>query len=387
MCPPPTSTPPRPGPSYLSYLPLPSQLKEHDWRVVRIAQRNEDCRIASHRIMFVFDIVAGGVRNEGILEHAQGAEVTCWQSQADASFLDTALRETQEEVGLCPTQIDILGQFGPAGQSPQGLGEYGPMSNIPARGGNNLPLSAFTTPARLRPDMFRSASPYWAVDVSDIVKHLEWMNDVSGQPEVGGGREEHLQVWWLTGCYTRLPSFILPKTYAITELALPKCVSNDPSWWPMISYLLPSSYFQVACLTAVIYDWALTFGQEFELVWGQEVRVENMLISHLTIGSVTMLSPCSRSLVRPVDRCIPIRLTALLRRGTILYLVSNCIIVIANVMLSVIIIARLYAMYQRSRQMLIFFVVTFLAIQITSRVIMMIINIKYASGGKLQLCS
>jgi 8-oxo-dGTP pyrophosphatase MutT (NUDIX family) len=41
--------------------------------------------------------------------------------QADVSFLDTALRETREEVGLPAAQIDILGQFGPAEQSLKGM--------------------------------------------------------------------------------------------------------------------------------------------------------------------------------------------------------------------------------------------------------------------------
>ncbi|OJA14341.1 hypothetical protein AZE42_12310 [Rhizopogon vesiculosus] len=33
-------------------------------------------------------------------------------------------------------------------------------------------------------------------------------------------------------------------------------VSNDPSWWPVIGYLRGISYFEVACFTAVVYDWS-----------------------------------------------------------------------------------------------------------------------------------
>lgn len=44
-------------------------------------------------------------------------------------------------------------------------------------------------------------------------------------------------------------------------------ISNDPSWWPLIISFRFSSYFVVASATAVVYDWALTFGQEIELVW------------------------------------------------------------------------------------------------------------------------
>ncbi|OJA13047.1 hypothetical protein AZE42_11176 [Rhizopogon vesiculosus] len=39
-------------------------------------------------------------------------------------------------------------------------------------------------------------------------------------------------------------------------------VLNDPSLWPEISYFRGISYFQVACIAVVVYDWALTFGQE-----------------------------------------------------------------------------------------------------------------------------
>ncbi|OJA10446.1 hypothetical protein AZE42_05897 [Rhizopogon vesiculosus] len=160
--------------------------------------------------------------------------------QVDTSFLDTALRETQEEVGIHPTQIDILGQFGPAEQSLKGmrvwpyigfvyppsstshtadtrsLGDPLPSISLSSLAISqsevetvfHLPLSAFTAPSRLRPDMFRAATPYWAVDVSDIVEHLEWISDPSGQPEVGG-REGRLEVWGLTGWYMSLLMRIL----------------------------------------------------------------------------------------------------------------------------------------------------------------------------------
>ncbi|OJA12428.1 hypothetical protein AZE42_08094 [Rhizopogon vesiculosus] len=32
-------------------------------------------------------------------------------------------------------------------------------------------------------------------------------------------------------------------------------VLNDPSVWPVISYLRGTSYFEAACFTAVVYDW------------------------------------------------------------------------------------------------------------------------------------
>ncbi|OJA19489.1 hypothetical protein AZE42_09643, partial [Rhizopogon vesiculosus] len=33
-------------------------------------------------------------------------------------------------------------------------------------------------------------------------------------------------------------------------------VLNDPSLWPLISYVRAISYFEVACFTAVVYDWS-----------------------------------------------------------------------------------------------------------------------------------
>ncbi|OJA07663.1 hypothetical protein AZE42_09567 [Rhizopogon vesiculosus] len=33
-------------------------------------------------------------------------------------------------------------------------------------------------------------------------------------------------------------------------------VLNDPSLWPVINYYRGFAYFQVLCLTAVVYDWS-----------------------------------------------------------------------------------------------------------------------------------
>jgi nudix motif 8 len=73
----------------------------------------------------------------------------------------------------------------------------------------HLPLSALTSPARIRPDMFRATSPYWAIDVSDLVQGFEGVNDPVEHPEVGGGKEGRLEVWGLTGWYMSLLMRIL----------------------------------------------------------------------------------------------------------------------------------------------------------------------------------
>ncbi|KAG2141177.1 uncharacterized protein EDB93DRAFT_1252641 [Suillus bovinus] len=54
-------------------------------------------------------------------------------------------------------------------------------------------------------------------------------------------------------------------------------VSNDPSWWPFIVSTRISSYIVVASSALVMYDWALTFGQEIELVWKQHCSLMTVL--------------------------------------------------------------------------------------------------------------
>ncbi|KAG2079473.1 uncharacterized protein F5147DRAFT_741222 [Suillus discolor] len=51
-------------------------------------------------------------------------------------------------------------------------------------------------------------------------------------------------------------------------------VSNDPTWWLSISANRFSSYFVVAAFIVITYDWALTFGQEVELVWVSTVSCQ-----------------------------------------------------------------------------------------------------------------
>ncbi|KAG1764892.1 hypothetical protein EV702DRAFT_1204817 [Suillus placidus] len=44
-------------------------------------------------------------------------------------------------------------------------------------------------------------------------------------------------------------------------------VLNDPAYFPFIGGASLIRYFVVVSSSAVVYDWALTFGHEFELVW------------------------------------------------------------------------------------------------------------------------
>ncbi|OAX30982.1 hypothetical protein K503DRAFT_788126, partial [Rhizopogon vinicolor AM-OR11-026] len=148
-------------------------------------------------------------------------------------------------------------------------------------------------------------------------------------------------------------------------------------------------YFEAACLTAVVYDWALTFGQEFELVWRQ--RWSLMTFLYLSVCSFKFWLQVQFKAGAIHWNTIHCRHAAdlpsilLTDAGcTILYFVDNWIGVIVDFMLGVIIIARLYAMYQRSRQILIFLVVTFLAIRLTSVVLSAIAN-RYTSGDEYVL--
>ncbi|KAG2143287.1 hypothetical protein BD769DRAFT_1043081 [Suillus cothurnatus] len=58
-------------------------------------------------------------------------------------------------------------------------------------------------------------------------------------------------------------------------------VSNDPSWWPLISSYVFYSYWSVAAGVVVVYDWVLSLGQAIELIWKQ--RWSLMTVMYLII--------------------------------------------------------------------------------------------------------
>ncbi|KAG2360028.1 hypothetical protein BDR07DRAFT_173062 [Suillus spraguei] len=153
---------------------------------------------------------------------------------------------------------------------------------------------------------------------------------------------------------------IRPTYWYINSLNM-ATVSSDPNSWPEIKLFRFYSYFVVASSAAIIYDWALTFGQETELIWRKRWSLMTILYLSLRCAGiifvvVTMLwSLPSVSLTDTVS--------------TIIYYFQSGISVLVNAMLGVIMITRLYAMYQRSRKMLIFLVVFFLAVNITCAVI------------------
>lgn len=138
-------------------------------------------------------------------------------------------------------------------------------------------------------------------------------------------------------------------------------ISDDPSLWPLINFYLVLSYFMVAASTVVVYDWALAFGQEFELVWRQ--RWSLMTILHLSLRTAGIL-------YFVVSLLFSLPSISVTDAGcTILAFSQIWLSFIINTILDVIIIARLHAMYQQSLKMLMFLVATFLAITIACGVI------------------
>ncbi|OBZ74260.1 putative Nudix hydrolase NudL [Grifola frondosa] len=168
----------------------------------------------------------------------------------DQSTLAAALRETQEEIGIHPDQIEILGRFGPPEHSLGGMrvwpyvgfihSESQPALSVSRRNPTydhnltagadtdpdaplpslamsslilspkevahafHLPLSALLSPPRLHSYLFRGARPYYAINVDDLVacpdtvhsnsEEVLWIDDPEQRDEVGGGRNGRLEV-------------------------------------------------------------------------------------------------------------------------------------------------------------------------------------------------
>ncbi|KAH8116396.1 NUDIX hydrolase domain-like protein [Phellopilus nigrolimitatus] len=155
----------------------------------------------------------------------------------DASYLAAALREAKEEIGLSAGQVEVLGEVSPAQRSLSGLRVwpyvgfvykdmdtrstcYDPQHDsdapLPSLSMSSLSISApevahvFHLPLvelvearRLHEHRFRGGTPYWAVDVTDVVGRARGVDWAGGTniDEIGGGREGRLEIWGLTGWY------------------------------------------------------------------------------------------------------------------------------------------------------------------------------------------
>ncbi|KAG1798961.1 uncharacterized protein HD556DRAFT_1525440 [Suillus plorans] len=141
-------------------------------------------------------------------------------------------------------------------------------------------------------------------------------------------------------------------------------VSNDSSWWPQMIFVIFFSYWTVAAGVLMVYDWVLTLGQEIELVWRQRWSLMTVLylIVHTLYWNTVFCCQFSASYAIGIaDRCSAIMFYALYGTNVALF-----------AMLGVIMIARLHAMYQGSRTMLIFLVIVFLAVNIACGVMTVI---------------
>ncbi|KAG1759339.1 hypothetical protein EDD22DRAFT_144870 [Suillus occidentalis] len=171
-------------------------------------------------------------------------------------------------------------------------------------------------------------------------------------------------------------------------------VSNGPSWWPLIDLRILYSYWTVAAGVVVVYDWVLTLGQEIDLIWRQ--RWSLMTALYLAIRYIGI--PYSVYVTRPKIGVLLIRSSSLMISAKalvymplvpltdavsyILGSATNGTTVSMSAMLGVIMIARLHAMYQGSRIMLIFLVIVFLTVNIAC-VVLAAIGVKYVVADEL----
>ncbi|KAG1777836.1 hypothetical protein EV702DRAFT_225981 [Suillus placidus] len=145
-----------------------------------------------------------------------------------------------------------------------------------------------------------------------------------------------------------------------TRIVIHSSISNDPSWWPFINSYQIFGYFTVAASVGVIYDWALTFGQEVELFWSQHWSLMTILylsVRYVGLGYVVLKMMTNVPTISISDSV-----------GRIMYDTLESTNEVVDVMLGVIMIARLYSMYLRSRKVLVFLVVIFLAVRIANAV-------------------
>ncbi|KAG2147739.1 uncharacterized protein EDB93DRAFT_401921 [Suillus bovinus] len=145
-------------------------------------------------------------------------------------------------------------------------------------------------------------------------------------------------------------------------------VSNDPTLWPAIEEYRFFSYFVVAAFVMVTHDWALTFAKEVQLIWMQ--RWSLMTVLYLSVRYLGIFYAA----ISILGYVPTISLTD--KVSTIVYAVPLWTSVVVFSMLGVITIARLYAMYRRSRKILIFLIVIFLANNIFSEVVAVIITLQ-----------
>ncbi|KIK40694.1 hypothetical protein CY34DRAFT_253645 [Suillus luteus UH-Slu-Lm8-n1] len=169
----------------------------------------------------------------------------------------------------------------------------------------------------------------------------------------------------LSSDHTLSSSFISTMTY----------VSNNPSWWQYIYWCYIFNYFLVASSTAVVYDWALTFAQEFDLVWKQRWSFMNVL--YVCVRYIGIVYSTTYILAN-----LPVSMTD--KVSNILYFMTVWTPVIVNAIIGVIMTIRIHAMYQGSKKILVFLIVILLLCTTAIAVIAAMGNIN-ASGLEIVL--
>ncbi|KAG0692487.1 hypothetical protein DFH29DRAFT_1073713 [Suillus ampliporus] len=148
-------------------------------------------------------------------------------------------------------------------------------------------------------------------------------------------------------------------------------------------HIVSTAIFKLPACAGLIYDWVLTFGQEVELIWRQRWSLMTFLyLSVRYLGIVYAVVPT----IPLIDGGWVRFLTGLLvqyddcHRCLIMYLTQDWMSIVVNAILDVIIITRLHAMYQRSRQVLILLIVVFLFVNLFNGVVAAI-SVRNVSGA------
>ncbi|KAG2340620.1 hypothetical protein BDR05DRAFT_535075 [Suillus weaverae] len=142
--------------------------------------------------------------------------------------------------------------------------------------------------------------------------------------------------------------------------------SNDPYWWPTINFAIGYSYYAVVSFTVMIYDWALTSGQELELIWSQRWSLVTVLYFGVRSLGVIYCGTIILWLIPTVSVNDAV--------GNILWYLINWTPVVVTVILGGVMIIRLHAMYLGSRKILIFLVVILLTLAIITGVLLAIVQ-------------
>ncbi|KAG1781270.1 hypothetical protein EV702DRAFT_1042394 [Suillus placidus] len=150
--------------------------------------------------------------------------------------------------------------------------------------------------------------------------------------------------------------------------------SNDPFWWPTINFAIGYSCYAVVSFTVMVYDWALTSGQEV-------LQVDEFTREAISLSMSSRLRNwCYTITIKPSLTGSAIMLWLIPTVSVndagcnILWYLINWTPVVVTVILGGVMILRLHAMYLGSRKILIFLVIILLTLTITTGVLLAIVQ-------------